>query len=321
MAKLACHAIPYHGLSVNEIKSYGADMALILDPDPRFAATVKQDCNVKVVGRSYTIPKYSQFSKAKDAAAAIENHVRSLPAFGIVDIWIDNNEPVVNPGSDAEKRYIEAVAILLEHGTKTGITWCWGNFSAGRPPSPTGEGVPDWSPYAILFDIAAAKHYLGLHEYWPKAGPYDGYMWYAGRYQHIPYNASILITECGMNQAIVEPKLGESGWRKNVSQSDYLMQLTEYLKMINKDNRIKQAFIYCCDYSNPLWEQFDINGLGGLIGYINKQAGMPITQPPLPIPPVSDTKARLAAIIARLGSVEDAVYNAANDLEIVLREM
>ena len=154
--------------------------------------------------------------------------------------------------------YAEFVRRMAAQGLRTvalniGVGWP-GNGGVKDAP-------PIWKPYEPVIE-ALQQHggYLGLHEYWSASGPKDGWRWLAGRYTQCPYQVPILITECGIDAAVV-PGNDYYGYRGlspdgNVAARIFIDQLSWYDSKLHDDKRVAGAFIYTYDFSSG-WATFD----------------------------------------------------------------
>jgi hypothetical protein len=165
------------------------------------------------------------------------------------------------------------------------------------------------------FRIAGKTHPLGLHEYWPRTGPDDGWGWYAGRFTHVPNDCPIVISECGINDELSFHDGHERGWRSCVAEVTYKDQLDEYLTRLRSDNRVISAHIFTLDYSNNVWGPFDVRGLADYIGSLNSNPSLQPLPLPQPSQPTPTPQPNLDTIKTLLVSAQDKINQALNLLK------
>jgi len=184
------------------------------------------------------------------------------------DFWQGVNEPVVQ-SVDGMKRLAEFDAerarILSGHGFRAVV----GSFGVGNP-----SRLAWW--HHFLPALEAARQFRGalaLHEYaWPTLD--HEAPWYLLRHRKVykgepAHNWSgfpahlalmpLLITECGLDALIVQPK--PQGWRGLYGRDTgrYLRQLTWYDGELQKDAYVLGAALYCCcTPDDPQWASYNI---------------------------------------------------------------
>lgn len=184
------------------------------------------------------------------------------------DFWQGVNEPVVQ-SADAMKRLAdfeaERARIMSGHGFRIVV----GSFGVGNPPQ-----LAWWRDF--LPALEAARQFRGalaLHEYaWPsldhespwyllrhrkvyKGEPDQNWSGFPAHLAGIP----LLITECGLDALIVQPK--PQGWRAlhGHEAGRYLQQLAWYDVELVKDPYVLGAAIYCCcPPDDPQWASYNI---------------------------------------------------------------
>ena len=312
IAKLAPHVIPYHNSWHMECAGYRAGITKVLDPDLGWCVAHKETTGNRILARlstlSLPLDKLSPYQIAEEHLRVIRNH----PASGAVDIWEFGNEPNTNCTPD-ELAHIALYELLMLQGCNAyNLTGAWGSFGVGHPVGTANNPIPDWSVFARCFAEAGDRHYLALHEYWPKMGPKNGWGWYAGRFTHVKQQCKIIITECGLNDELSYHDGKERGWKVSVDSSIYRVHLQAYLTLIRQDPRVLSAHVFTLDYASNVWDQFDVRGFGDYIGQINgPSAVVPPVMPPV-TPPVPDLQLTLLQIGDSLTSAQRAIQQASD---------
>ena len=184
------------------------------------------------------------------------------------DFWQGVNEPVVQ-SAEATRRLAgfesERARIMSSHGFRVVV----GSFGVGNPPQ-----LAWWKHF--LPALEAAKQYggaLALHEYaWPRLD-HDSH-WYLLRHRKVykgepAHNWSglpshlagmpLLITECGLDGLIAQPK--PQGWKTlyGGDPGPYLKELDWYDGELQKDSYVVGAALYCCcTADDPQWASYNI---------------------------------------------------------------
>lgn len=210
-------------------------------------------------------------------------------------VWEGLNEPHEwsdEPAALTAIYYAEFVQRMAVQGLQTvalniGVGWP-GNGGVTDAP-------PIWQPYEPI--IAALDRYggfLGLHEYWGPTGPQPMWRWHAGRYTQCPYRVPILITECGVDAAVVQAGqyYGYRGLSPdgNVAARMFIEHLTWYDARLHEDPRVQGAMIYTYDFSAG-WATFDYRNqefMTPFLGYVRSQPQHDHGQIVPPTPPVKD---------------------------------
>ena len=143
--------------------------------------------------------------------------------------------------------------------------------------------------------------YLGFHEYdWPQMWRLheenireknEGGMWLTLRYRRtmtevrkvFPNKHKVIITECGMTQAVAGRD--DIGWRADpaVSEGDYWKSLMWYNDELMKDPYVDSALLFVVGATGgwPKWESFE--HLGGIINRIEALQHSEPLKPPKPV--------------------------------------
>jgi len=99
--------------------------------------------------------------------------------------------------------FVNHYGTLLDKSTMCDLSNSCGNFGVGWPGNGGVEDAPPiWSPYDRVRDAMRNDDVLGLHGYWPVAGPAYAYKWLAGRHEQCPWQCSIILGECGLDDAV-----------------------------------------------------------------------------------------------------------------------
>ena len=198
------------------------------------------------------------------------------------------NEPQLWAGEppDWTARYYRAFLVGL-HGY--GLRGVVGNFGVGWPGNGGVQDAPvQWDFFRPVINEIKPGDYLGLHEYWALNGPQENWRWWAGRFLQCPFQALILITECGIDTGVTGQWYG--GWRdlpgasENEKAARYSDELVWYAQQGLNDGRVGQVFIFTYDIGSKEWEKFDIRNWPFLDAFfkVKDQVGAPQPQPPPP---------------------------------------
>ncbi|MEA3459407.1 MAG: hypothetical protein U9R11_01815, partial [Chloroflexota bacterium] len=172
---------------------------------------------------------------------------------GIYDAWEGYNE-ITCFDAETMRRYVdfevERARIMHEEGFEVVV----GNFSTGHP---------DLDMWEHFLPALREGDFLGLHEYdAPTMRRWETWLClrYRRIYDRLPQDARppLIITECGIDGGVI-PGHGLEGWKKFVSEEEYLSQLKWYDGELQKDDYVIGAtiFLFGC---YPQWESFDIAG-------------------------------------------------------------
>jgi len=164
------------------------------------------------------------------------------------------NEPPIWDGRQYRKALNEYTCYFLEEAHARGLNCCIFNFSVGWPHTWL-DNDSWWPEFRDAVNLMRPGDFIGLHEYWNSNGPLASWPWLAGRHCLCPYDKDILISECGIDQATI-PGQPHDGWRKVTSPENYVAQLVQYHREL--DRRVKGTAIFLLDYENNQWDSFDI---------------------------------------------------------------
>lgn len=208
-------------------------------------------------------------------------------------LWTGLNEPNVW-GSEPPELTATYYAEFTRRMHAQGLSVMVLNFGVGWPGN---DGVRDappiWQPYEEVRQELRPGDVLGLHEYWPVAGPQYAYRWLAGRFEQCPWReVQIIIGECGLDDAVAPgvtaagtleweidayiefvtqrhtasdvsaQALAHFGWHMlnpnaDVAARRYLDMLAWYDAKLASDSRILSAMPFTYDFAHP-WATFDI---------------------------------------------------------------
>lgn len=255
------------------LETWKPPLVVILDHSDVWRRLRAESPSTVMVGR-LALPHEPDFNASSPNAkqAALSHCDQVLPAaerMGTTyDFWQGVNEPVVQ-SSAATSRLAEFEAerarIMSSHGFRVVV----GSFGVGNPPQ-----LAWWQNF--LPALEAAKQYQGalaLHEYaWPTLDHESP--WYLLRHRKVyggepahrwggfPLHLAatpLLITECGLDGLIAEPK--PQGWKPACSfdAGRYLQQLSWYDGELQKDSYVVGAALYCCCAADdPNWASYNI---------------------------------------------------------------
>lgn len=217
----------------------------------------EKDGNPQVLGRAHA-------DVARRIADAIHAAFPSLDMNRLVMEGI--NEPELwgkNPPHLVAEYEVARLRRMHQHGLRAVV----GNFNTGWPGDYGEKDSPvNWEPFAPMLAAMKDDDFLGVHEYWWLGGPEEkrpdgqgGWLWDAGRYLQCPADVPILITECGLDNAVTTGT--HLGWHGLPGDGDdrarvYSKHLAWYGNQLRRDERIRAAFIFTHDYASADWETF-----------------------------------------------------------------
>lgn len=319
---LAPHYVPFHGISGEEILSWGSKWVKVVDPDPGLLRWLKDRGIERIVARLFfvdeTVRRLNPQSAAKWTLDTFITHAASR----YVDVWEALNEPGDLQDAEDVKWLVTYWKELLRRATEEGVRICWGNFGNGQPPGVGNAGRPFWDPFEEVAFVNKDLHFLGLHEYWDESGPQACSPWWAGRFTMCPFQVPVLITECGFNWDARCQGRAEEGWRAHISAEQYIAQLGEYLSLLRSDERIQAAFVYTLDYAAQKWASFDVRDLGARIAQLNATVKHrdAWVEPQLPAspPPSQTTGEDMRALVREAAGYLGKAYDILRRLENVI---
>jgi hypothetical protein len=161
---------------------------------------------------------------------------------------------------------VEYEVAFINEAAKFGLGTMAGEWNVGHPS----EWPPQWGWYKPVIDaIGKCDGVLSIHEYWQPGGPMHEWTdhagnsrkdWgaLAGRYQHIPYDVTIVVTETGVDGRIFNHHATpDTGFAKFMSTDAYAHQMRQYLNEVKKDKRIACVLPFITDYHDSEWASFD----------------------------------------------------------------
>lgn len=171
------------------------------------------------------------------------------------------NEPRVR---DMLPQTVAYNVAFLDECTRLGLRACALNLSVGWPANNGPDTPPDWKPYApVEAAIRRGKHFLVVHEYMYRSGPQDGAGWWCWRINKCPWDVSIIIGECGIDNYVDNERWQNEGkpprgWVGNVDAATYADYLTRYARGL--DRRVVAMLPFLTDYRSREWASFDTRG-------------------------------------------------------------
>lgn len=248
-------------------------LVVVLDHSDVWRRVKSESPNTLMAGRLALSGEPDFNDPALDPCLAARRHCDTiLPAAERMgetyDFWQGVNEPVVQ-STTAMRRLAEFEAerarIMSGHGFRVVV----GSFGVGNPPQ-----LAWWQHFIPALEAARQfQGALGLHEYaWPTLDHESP--WYLLRHRKVykgepTHNWSglpahlagtpLLITECGLDGLIVQPR--PQGWRALFGQDveRYLLQLAWYDAELLKDTYVVGAALYCCcTVDDPNWASYNI---------------------------------------------------------------
>jgi len=175
---------------------------------------------------------------------------------GRVDAWECVNEPVVN-SVPSMKRLAAFERAWAERMRARGLKTIVGNFAVGNPE-------PELMPY--FRPALEAADYFGYHGYGaPRI--LSGAEWYALRYRRLLEAAGlekpVILTEAGVDGGVLGGRL--RGWRTFCTDDEYVAQLKEFDRVLQEDERVVGATIFCYGNWDSRWQTFDLTSRAALL--------------------------------------------------------
>jgi hypothetical protein len=155
---------------------------------------------------------------------------------------------------------------------------------------------------APIVNEMIAGEYLGSHEYWWMDGPGQNWLWWAGRFMQSKFTVPRLITECGMDQGVVQGGM-LGGWKNlpgtiEEKAARYVGDLAWYANRLKIDGRVKAIFPFTFDMGSNHWEYMNVrdatwinDAVKQLPSFISNSTVPPvvITPPVVVAPPTTTT--------------------------------
>lgn len=252
MNKLGIHCQRMTDRLIGIIGDWPPPLIVWVDPDLVGLAKIRAASpGTFVVGRKYEEGTWH----TTDLKARAYQWADACEAMGHCDAYLVWNEPFGHDSSHEFAPFDEFQMWfrerMLEHGMEAvGLNVGTGNFTKDGP-----------SISGSFPDTCRTFPLLGIHEYsWPSMRHGVGY--YCGRW---PYwledigreDVKLLVTECGMTQAVVAGRPDE-GWRSGadgVTDQDYLDSLSWYNSQLVQDARVVGAAIF--NFEGHGWATFE----------------------------------------------------------------
>lgn len=328
------------GIHINFITEADAMRAFILQARPVAVKTLQHDAQfwgqiksefpeLILIGRRYM--ESQRLSDPNREAEDMARGILSLSTAHVYDAWEGYNETprdMLEPHCRFDIRLAE---LLHEEGVK----YVAGSWSVGVPD------ITDWQE-PVMLDALRVADYIGIHEYSaprmddPRGldgiDPTTG--WFVLRYRKwyptLPPDCQkpLLITECGIDSGAVHWDPGaQGGWRSFTDAQGYLEQLAWYDHILQLDDYVAGATIFCWGTLDPGWETFDLSGdmVNRLTSYIQEQAVIEPEPPPPPPPPpppggLQGLRERIAELEAENAALRDQLASAQVSIEELGRE-
>ncbi len=175
------------------------------------------------------------------------------------------NEPLLwRPGESPDLIAIYYQAFAEQMWRSYGLRSVVLNIGVGWPTNhDVKDAIADWTPFKNLMQtVLETGSLVGLHEYWSEKGIEFEYGWNQGRFNMIPFDVPLIITETGFDNLVIGKE--QLGWQLMAANSTLdaaadkyvYKQLGIYDVQLSFDPRIKAAFIFTEDFSRP-WASFD----------------------------------------------------------------
>ena len=177
-------------------------------------------------------------------------------------------------------------------------------FSVGWPANLSEGELPYWGWFENSLDAVEenALHWIGLHEYWSQLGPSYNAGWWAYRWKHMPRNIPVAITECGLDEHVINPDISEPadrGWKNFLSANTYTEQNHEYYTENAKDPRFMGQTNFTSDGGG--WESYDMLETYPYVLNMNWEVGDINGPPTLPEPEMELIWPTLGVVTQRFG--------------------
>lgn len=149
---------------------------------------------------------------------------------------------------------------FLDECTRLGLRAGALQLGVGWPANNGPDTPPDWSPYTpVLAAIQRGHHALVCHEYWADQGPGENWGWWGGRSLRCPWDAPIIIGECGVDMYVKDASVAHNsrGWQGRMSAERYAAELADYVSRMSADSRFVGCCVFASDFANREWASFD----------------------------------------------------------------
>lgn len=241
---------------------------LIMDGGPPdYAFVHENEPNTIILARDWALSEQHS-DMLKDPAGTGLRHAREWhehqPKLGFdraKTLILGINEPHVwEPGvSEALRQYTIA---LCSEAKKLGLRVGAMQLGVGWPGNNGPDTPPDWSPFhgveQAIIDNGGA---LVTHEYWADQGPSENWGWWAGRTLKCPWQAPIIIGECGVDMFVKDTSGGQQnrGWVGHMPPAQYADNLWRYTYLMSQDPRFVGNAVFASDYQSRVdWFSFDV---------------------------------------------------------------
>jgi hypothetical protein len=320
------------GVHINFITEADAMRDFILSRRPAVVKTLHHDAvfwqeikaaypELLLIGR-----RFVQSQPLSDPMEEAEHMARSILAMSTAhtyDAWEGYNE--ISAGAlEPLCRFDRRLAEFLHEEE---LKYVAGSWSVGVPDIASWQSPEMW-------EALREADYIGVHEYCaprmddPRgldAGdPTTG--WFVLRYRKwyptLPADCQkpLIITECGIDSGAAhwDPG-GEGGWRSFTDPQGYLEQLAWYDQILQRDDYLAGAAVFCWGTLDPAYDSFELSGrmVELLGGYLVEQAEA--APPPPPVENIQSLRQRivelelensilsqqLAEALARITELED----------------
>lgn len=240
-------------------------LIVTMDHDRGFWEDVRRACpKTVIIGRM--AESLSPSSWGQIGAQVLYDRIMACPNRSIYHGWMGWNEPSL----DDLQRACQLDTTMMDKLGGSGIEWLAGSWPVGVPD------VTSWTTVAMRA-VAGRAAWVGLHEY--SAPTLDdphglwadrGRGWYTLRYRMVHDQLAVnkvphklAITELGIDGGVPWVNRPRTGWRKYLSEGQYLEQLVWYDRCLQEDSYVVGAAIFGLGM-RPEWASYDILGTMGL---------------------------------------------------------
>lgn len=319
MPSMLCpHWIPVHASAADaaEWAAWRPAFVKVVSVDARPPYLDQIPASARIILRSHPMSEgfgnrsFLNVADAQAQAVRDVNECRSMTGyaqdqFGIPAtrlLFEGRNEPMVwstEPPELTAAYYAKFLSELHKYGLR-GVAL---NLGVGWPGNDGPDRPPMWEPFKPVFYAMSEGDYIGLHEYWAGNGPEENWRWWAGRFTQCPYDAPMLITECGVDFGVAGQ--GGNGWLSQYmpggtpaeKATKYLSDLRRYEELARGDGRAVAVFVFTHDGQEQDWWTFDTRHpefVSRLLAYVDTMRnvalppGTQIDMPPVEPPPAGD---------------------------------
>jgi len=214
---------------------------------------------------------------AKEHIEFWKNKIKEYESFGMNRnrfVTVSQNEPTIWATADRNQNYnawLSEMQKVYGYNLNYNLTLARGlgelqikstllGFPVGHPTN-LKDNEPSYWQWAepLVEPTLKYGHQWEIHEYWSNQGPQQNFGWWAGRWQHIPFNVPIIIGEVGLDFYVMNGSVPQQkrGWQAWVTPQEYARQLNSYAAHLELDKRVIGCFPFLTDFANREWSSFN----------------------------------------------------------------